>query len=150
MASHIRAVTGFGVVVVAGIVLGFFMMNASNIPVQTKATAAAVQPVITGAQYQLFRDYAPSNPENKRIVYFFAAPWCPTCRSADAEFKTEALSKLPSDVVIVKVDFDSNKELRKKFAINYQHTFVELAPDGSAKQVWVGGGVTEMNQKLGV
>ena len=54
-------------------------------------------------------------------VLFFHATWCPSCNAADKNIKAEAI---PAGLNIFKVDYDSNVELRKKYGVTAQHTFV--------------------------
>lgn len=86
--------------------------------------------------------------ENNRVVLFFHATWCPTCRETMAELKTN-YDTIPDDVYIVIVDYDSNKALRKQYDIPYQHTFVYLAPDGTSRLTWNGGNTAEILGKIG-
>jgi len=86
------------------------------------------------------------NPENKTILYFYA-PWCPTCRAFDNELKTEN-DQIPENVVIIQVDYDSEKELKKKYNISTQHTLVQLDQNGEEITKWVGGGIDLLKQEL--
>lgn len=90
--------------------------------------------------------YSAANYENnrdKKRVLFFHATWCPTCKAANIEFENN-LSKIPSDVVLLKTDYDSQTELKKKYSITYQHTFVLVDGDGNALKKWNGGGINEL------
>lgn len=62
-------------------------------------------------------------------VLFFSASWCPSCVAADKNFAAE--SELAIDADIVKVDYDSNKDLRDKYGVTSQHTFVLVDTDGN-------------------
>ena len=68
--------------------------------------------------------------EGKRVVLFFHAAWCPTCRLADESIR-ESLDRVPPDVAILKVDYDREKDLKDAYAVSYQHTFVQIADDRS-------------------
>jgi thiol-disulfide isomerase/thioredoxin len=73
----------------------------------------------------------------RRVVYFFAASWCPTCRAAYRDLKANAAA-VPPDAVIVVVDYDKAAELKTKYGVSYQHTFVAIGPGGEAKKTWSG------------
>lgn len=79
----------------------------------------------------------------KKRVYFFHAPWCPTCRPADAQFQANA-DKIPDDVVLFKTDYDSSDELKKRYGITYQHTYVLVDNAGNAVKKWNGGAMEEL------
>lgn len=68
---------------------------------------------------------------NKNVILFFHAPWCPTCKAADTNFMKETA---PVNTVIFKTDYDSNTQLRQKYGVTFQHTFVSLNADGSLKK----------------
>lgn len=70
-----------------------------------------------------------------KVVYFFHASWCPTCRSADEALEAEGV---PAGLTVVKVDFDSEADLRTKYGVTTQHTFVQVDPDGAELATWTG------------
>lgn len=80
-------------------------------------------------------------------VLFFHATWCPFCKEANADF-TAHLSQLPAGTVLLKTDYDREVELKKKYGITYQHTFVVVDAAGNELAKWNGGGVAEMNTHL--
>ena len=67
----------------------------------------------------------------KKVVLFFHASWCPSCKAADANLLKETA---PTDTVVFKTDYDSNTDLRKKYGVTSQHTFVSLNADGTLKK----------------
>ncbi len=75
---------------------------------------------------------------NEQVILFFHAPWCPTCRAVDADI-TSRITQIPDGVHILKVDYDSATELKKKYGVTYQHTFVEVDARGNMLQKWSGG-----------
>jgi len=70
-----------------------------------------------------------------KAVLFFHASWCPTCRAADAEFLKMANS-IPTGVTIFKTDYDSSSELKKKYGVTTQHTFVQVDAQGGVVNSW--------------
>lgn len=71
------------------------------------------------------------------VVLFFRASWCPTCRSLDTDIKAN-LSKIPSSLAILDVDYDNSTLLKKKYGVTYQHTFVQVDKDGNMIKKWSG------------
>jgi thioredoxin 1 len=73
----------------------------------------------------------------RRIVYFFAASWCPTCQETYRNLKADA-KKIPSDLSILVVDYDASKALKAKYGVIAQHTFVLIGPKGEKLKAWLG------------
>jgi thiol-disulfide isomerase/thioredoxin len=84
-----------------------------------------------------------------RRVLFFAASWCPTCRSADKDF-TQNIKQLPKDAIIFKTDYDTESALKTKYGITRQHTFVIVDAKSMAVRKWSGGGIAEVVKMLGM
>ncbi|MBH0109226.1 thioredoxin family protein [Salinibacterium sp. NG22] len=78
-------------------------------------------------------DYSPSAiaDADGRVILFFHATWCPQCVSADGDIKA---SGVPSGITIVKVDYDTNQDLRAEYGVTQQTTFVEVDADGEKVQ----------------
>ncbi len=85
--------------------------------------------------------------KDKKRVLFFHAKWCPTCKAANTEFEAN-LDKIPSDVVLFKTDYDTSGELKTKYGITYQHTFVQVNTSGKQLAKWNGGDINELIQNL--
>jgi thiol-disulfide isomerase/thioredoxin len=66
-----------------------------------------------------------------RVLLFFHAPWCPQCRSVEADILAEGV---PAGITIIKVDYDSRQDLRQRYGVTLQTTFVEVDADGAALQ----------------
>ena len=85
--------------------------------------------------------YAPeqiaSAAANGKVVLFFHASWCPTCRNLDTDIKAH-LKDIPSNLTILDVDYDNSAELKKKYGVTYQHTFVEVDANGTLIKKWSG------------
>lgn len=121
---------------------------------QPEPPSQAAAPVVPSAADQAgtYRDYtaeelAAAQAAGRRVVLFFHAPWCPFCRTADAAFRAK-LSQVPADVTLLKVDYDSSQDLRRRYGVTYQHTFVQVDAAGDEVTQWTGGDVDTLNRYL--
>lgn len=76
--------------------------------------------------------------ETGDVVLFFNASWCPSCRGLSANIESN-LKSIPEGVSILKVDYDKETELKKKYGVTYQHTLVQVDKDGNMIKKWSGG-----------
>ncbi len=72
---------------------------------------------------------------DSKKVYFFHASWCPICQGIDKEIKAD-MSKIPAGVTFIKTDFDNSTDLRQKYGVTTQYTFVEVDSDGTEINQW--------------
>lgn len=98
-----------------------------------------------------YEEYAPNKilekGENGRVLLFFYASWCPSCRSLDKDINNN-LSNIPSDLTILKTNYDKEGELKTKYKVTYQHTLVEVDKDGNMLKKWTGGDFAEILKQL--
>lgn len=85
--------------------------------------------------------------ESGRTILFFHAKWCPTCIALDQELERD-ITKLPKDLTILRLDFDSELEMRQKYGVTVQHTLVEVDSSGDQINKWIGGGIALINQEI--
>ena len=78
----------------------------------------------------------------KRVL-FFAASWCPSCRSADKDI-TENIKLIPADTVVFKTDYDAETALKTKYLLTRQHTFVWVDAKSTVIKKWSGGGASDI------
>ena len=71
------------------------------------------------------------------VVLFFNADWCSTCKVARDNIQAD-LASIPAGLTIVIVDFDTATELREKYGVTVQHTFVQVDADGNELAKWSG------------
>lgn len=102
---------------------------------------------VTEGQYIAYTPESFQEASDKKRVLFFHAAWCPTCKQADQEFNAQ-ISSLPSNVVLFKTDYDTNTELKKKFGITYQHTFVLTDENGDEVKKWNGGSIDRLLREV--
>jgi thiol-disulfide isomerase/thioredoxin len=71
---------------------------------------------------------AAAQKADKPVVLQFHAGWCPTCRIQDKVLQT--LKSEPGlDITVLKVNFDTEKELKKQFKVQTQSTMIILRGD---------------------
>ncbi len=89
-----------------------------------------------------YADYTDGNTMEhayRKTILFFHAPWCGECQAFDKVLRE---GPIPAGVQILKVDYDSRQDLRQKYGVTKQSTFVELDDDDDDydHDIWVGYG----------
>ncbi len=82
--------------------------------------------------------------KDNKVVIFFHAAWCPTCRALDAEINSKGVKE---GYIILKADYDSSKELKAKYGVTSQHTFVQVNTGGTSLVKWTGGDLASIYAK---
>lgn len=106
-------------------------------PAASTPAPAALQPggspAAAPGQYIDYRaDVIAATPGTK--ILFFHAPWCPQCRKLEQSIKSGAI---PGGVTIIKVDYDSNQALRKKYGVTIQTSLVRVNDVGELEKRYV-------------
>lgn len=129
MASKLIA----ALVLVFGIILGAFGATASGVPTQADA--------VDFQSLEQVRSIAQSGP----AVLYFHASWCPVCKATMVNFQARWEEVKPG-ITLVLVDYDKEAELKAKYGVTFQNTFVQVAPDGKKIAIWNGGGIEALNK----
>ncbi len=121
------------------------MMNDEMMADDEMAAEGAENPL---APAGIYTDYSESElalatEDGGKAVIFFAADWCPTCQAAEAAF-IENRPDIPSDVTILKADYDTEDTLKTKYGVTSQHTFVQVDENGEMITIWSGGDIPEL------
>lgn len=95
--------------------------------------------MMKSAQKGSYESYGPEKlayaKAGGHVVLFFHAPWCPTCRAANESLTANAI---PQGLLVLKTDYDSSTELKKKYGVTSQHTFVQVDANGTMIKKWLG------------
>lgn len=78
-----------------------------------------------------------SQGDESAVVLFFHATWCPFCRAADTDIKAH-VGMIPEELTILKVDYDTYSDLKRKYGVTMQHTFVQVDGEGNQIAKWTG------------
>ena len=103
------------------------------------AAGSSAASVATQGSYITYAAYA-ANPQMYsagKVVLFFHAAWCPTCKEADKNLTGDPAS-IPAGTTVVKTDFDTATELRQQYGVTVQHTFVQVDATGGQLAKWSG------------
>ena len=113
--------------------------SSSSSPARSSGAPVAAKGVyIDDATYRA----NPAAYSGTRVVLFFHAPWCPSCRANEKDIQARvAAGSLPPGLTIVKVDYDSSTQLKARYGVRQQDTFVQVDAAGNA----VGRPVTDPN-----
>ena len=119
------------------------MSSAKSSSSATSHSDSASQSYITYDQYQASKDkYADS-----KVVLFFNAKWCPACRAIN-EALTSDPGKIPAKTTLVSVDYDQHTDLRQRYGVTTQHTFVQIDTNGEKTRQWVSTSVDALLKEL--
>jgi thiol-disulfide isomerase/thioredoxin len=102
-------------------------------------TSASAEPAPEPGRYVDLADYRKDEAafHDGDVVLFFNATWCPTCQEATTNLTADPKA-LGKGVTVVSVDYDENTDLRRKYGVTYQHTFVQIDENGEKIKVWSG------------
>ncbi len=62
-----------------------------------------------------------------RKVLFFHASWCPQCRQIETDITAQGV---PAGMTILKVNYDTETDLKQKYSVTLQTTIVEVDDNG--------------------
>ncbi|MBI2037451.1 MAG: thioredoxin family protein [Candidatus Magasanikbacteria bacterium] len=117
-----------------------------------KTATAEKEAMMDKAVAGMYKDYSPAalaeaTKNGGKAVLFFWAAWCPYCKEANADFLANT-SKIPNNVTVLKTNYDTEKDLKTKYGVTYQHTFVQVDAQGNQITKWNGGGTQALINNL--
>jgi len=121
-------------IVLVALIIGGLIIKSFSSPQQDWPK---VNPQPSPTISERYLDYTPNllSTLTGDIVLFFHADRCPTCIQAEKNF---FMTWIPEGLTIIKVDFDSESELRKKYSILSQTSYVYVKNDGTMLKRRVG------------
>lgn len=105
----------------------------------SETPSASETTTVAAGDYIPYESFVTSGDKysDSKVVLFFNAVWCSTCQQARENIEA-SLGQIPENLAIVVVDFDSSIELRKKYGVTVQHTFIEIDSAGEPLGKWSG------------
>lgn len=109
------------VVLLPLLVAAFLPANAALAAPATSSMMMAATPSIEAFDQARF-DAAQA--ADKPILVWVHAPWCPVCREQEKLIKQVAMQPAYRDLVILRIDYDTQKPLWQKFGATQQSTLI--------------------------
>lgn len=144
------------VLTISFVAMYFFFMVAKNIPQrkidnQASTEATLEEEMLSGEDLgpSVYEDYTKelydkALSENRVVVLYFTANWCPICRDQEPvnvqvfdELTTEGVVGLRVHILDSETTDETNA-LAQKFDVIYQHTFVILDTNGAVDYHYTG------------
>ena len=97
--------------------------------------------MMTSGNYESYTPEKISNAKGNTVLFFHAS-WCPSCRGLNSDIEKN-LDNIPSDLTILKVDYDKETALKQKYGVTTQHTLVQVDNQGTLIKKWSGGSSLE-------
>lgn len=103
---------------------------------QNEQPEVAPNDTVTQPQPGAYKDYDAATVSSTKgtKVLFFHAQWCPQCRQLNSEITA---GPLPENVTIFKVNYDTAQDLRQKYGVTLQTTFVKIDDNGNLVKKYV-------------
>lgn len=93
----------------------------------TEQEVPPLKPFYVSFSQEAFRQ---AKLEKRAVLLYFWAAWCPVCRAEEPKVKG-LVESLDLPIAGFRVNYDSERDLKKEFRIPYQHTVVILNKDGA-------------------
>jgi thioredoxin 1 len=104
------------------------------------ALLASLAPAVAAEQNFTPQAFDAAQKAGKSIIVHVYAPWCPTCRAQEPTVRRVEADPKFADVVMFRVDFDSQKSALRTLKTNRQSTIIVFKGD---KEVGRSVGVTD-------
>ncbi len=89
----------------------------------------------SAGRYEPYDESKLAFADSGAVVLFFKAEWCPSCRVLEKDILSKK-DQIPEDLTILTLDYDTELELRKKYGVTTQHTFVQVDSAGNMIKKW--------------
>lgn len=109
----------------------------SDAPAPAQTPAPAPAPALADGRYSDYSANLVDDTGYTTTILFFYAGWCPECRGYDMAIKD---SVVPDGVQILKLNYDDVQDLRQKYGVTIQSTFVRVNSAGDKQVLWNGYG----------
>ncbi len=143
-----------GIIILLCLILLIIIVS-KTFPLQKKSTPFQPEPSLQEIEkhYRPFSDQTLKSFENKKRVLYFYSSWDSQSKLVNKDI-VRNVKKLPSDTMILRVDFNdpdqdrSEIDLAKKHGVTKQNIFVQIDSQGSEVAKWNARNMNEILSKL--
>ncbi|MDO5720810.1 MAG: thioredoxin domain-containing protein [Actinomycetaceae bacterium] len=118
----------------------------SEVGMDPMPTATSEAGTLSYIDYDAFSADPGKYAATKNVLYFTTG-WCAECRRTDTAFRQNP-DLIPSDVTLIRVDYDVYSNLRELYDVTIQHTFVWVDEDGNLLKKWTAATPEALAEKL--
>lgn len=104
-------------------------------PAAPKTVSTASAPTTAGGTYESYTAAAVGYASLGEVVLFFFSPSCPACVLLDRDIITNR-ARIPKDVKILKVDFESASDLKTLYGVSEPHRLIQVNAAGNRITQW--------------
>lgn len=134
-----------GIVVVVGGLIGALLIAPLTPPPMTEPTPSAQinnetpidEVTLTDGRFVEYQQALVDDKDYNETILFFYASWCPECRAFEQAINN---GDIPVGVQILRVNYDTDSDLKTQHQVTLQSTFVRVDADGQQISKWVGYG----------
>jgi thiol-disulfide isomerase/thioredoxin len=115
------------------------MINTGNVTVKNDTAMTDIKEVMqkVGSYESYDASKVAMASATNDVVLFFRASWCPKCTALDKNIKAN-LNAIPENLTILDTNYDNSADLKRKYGVTLQHTFVQVDADGNLIKKWSG------------
>lgn len=111
--------------------------NATDLPMTTDPGVDEPSAVLASGRYVDYSAELVDDNGFQTTILFFYAGWCPECRGYDQAITA---ATLPDGLQILKLNYDDEQDLRQKYGVTIQSSFVRVNAAGDKQKLWNGYG----------
>jgi thiol-disulfide isomerase/thioredoxin len=105
------------------------VMKSSSSLMQQETTVLSSEAMMKKGMYKAYSDGVVGN--GAISVLFFHAGWCPVCKREDGKLTGWYEANAEKFLTTYKVNYDTSGELKNRYNVTYQHTFVKIDGQGN-------------------
>ncbi len=103
---------------------------------KTKSTPKPASPPVTqGGTYEVYSPEKLGYAALGEVILFIYSSSCPACVLLDKDILTNA-ARIPKDVKILKVDFDTATDITQKYGLSTPHILIQVNSKGDRITQW--------------